>query len=171
MQALNEVYDLDTKMAINTYIMRLKPDSHLETSLSLKRVSSLLELLFRAKQYIESEDLFLEKRYSSTEFYLDSWKGKKQHFEKNSYNEDENSIGLQRNTWKLNDDNKVFQTTTDSPTIAPPLLQRKSKFRCLSECLRGIITLNISQATLYDTKVSLVVVTSPSTNSKHLYNC
>jgi len=46
---LPEIFDLDGKMAINAFIMGLTPGSHLETSLSLQCVTTLLELITREK--------------------------------------------------------------------------------------------------------------------------
>lgn len=50
---LPEILDFDGKMAINTFIMGLTPGSHLEARLSVQHVTTLHELLTRAKQYIE----------------------------------------------------------------------------------------------------------------------
>lgn len=85
-------------MAINVYNMGLKPNSCLEISLSFQRVSTLPMLLSQAKQYIECEDMLLAKRNSSIEFYPNSQKGKKSHFEKENYYKGESSAGPQRNT-------------------------------------------------------------------------
>lgn len=62
MQAMNEVSDLDTNMTINAYMIGLRPDSQMEVSLNIQKVSTLSEFLSRAKLYTEFEDILLAKR-------------------------------------------------------------------------------------------------------------
>lgn len=77
MHAMTKVSDLNIYIAINTYMMGLRPDTHMEISLNIQKLSTLPKLLSRAKLYIESKDILLAMRSNYYDFYFDSQKGKK----------------------------------------------------------------------------------------------
>lgn len=81
-------------MAINTHIMGQKPDLHLETSLFIQRVSTLLELLSRAKQYIEFKDL--TEHYRELVVYINSvvFQGELDKYVKNPRGHQQDSVSL-----------------------------------------------------------------------------
>lgn len=86
-----EVFDFDTNMAINDYTMGLKLDSHIEISLTIENVSTFLKFLFRAKLYIEFEDILLQKRNNSSNAYFDSRREKKPCYKKKEHDDKDNS--------------------------------------------------------------------------------
>ena len=132
--------------------MGLAPGSHLETSLSLQRVTTLPKLLSRAKQYIESEDLLMAKKKCTIDYVPSSRHNRGQRFERKTYEEGEKSSRPREHTWKPRHDNKVFRTASEDNTRSKDYRANfnEKQQEAPNEYMRGCITLNTSREVLYD---------------------